>query len=73
VLLPLRGQELPLFMNVLLIILVILASFLCLQGIFLMWLIVGIKRGEMDAQRAYLREIQTPTQSVYENDYIGGD
>jgi hypothetical protein len=60
------------YMNVLLIILVILASFLCLQGILYMWLIVGIKRQELDSQRGYLRDMQSPT-DLLQSDWTGGD
>ena len=60
-------------MNVLLIILVILASFLCLQSIFYMWIMVAIKREELDSQREYISSIRTPTQRVYEDSYTGGE
>jgi len=60
-------------MNVLLIILVILASFLCLQSIFYMWIMIAIKRQEWDDKRELVRSWNTPLQSVLDDEYIGGE
>lgn len=62
----------PFFMDILLIILVILASFLCLQCIFYMWLVVGIKRQKLDDQRAQERSMYSPT-DLLTQDWTGGD
>lgn len=62
----------PFFMDILLIILVILASFLCLQCICYMWLVVGIKRQKLDDQRAQERSMYSPT-DLLTQDWTGGD
>jgi sensor domain CHASE-containing protein len=59
-------------MDILLIILVILASFLCLQCICYMWLVVGIKRQKLDDQRAQERSMYSPT-DLLTQDWTGGD